>query len=300
MIFLFLSKILVDRKGVTDVIVRNMVLDSLIVRLAINGKSIPPQTANDIERLIKKLRKPKPDSNTEVSRAIDNNIMATVKYFDPSIAMNLNLAQLATIVCVELKSSQTQTLKRLIDFARSNQRFANELHFFLRSTLLSIEDRAPLEMWTDLLKLLLENARANPNVSCDTIYFVLYLLAKETDGHKQLELLRGLTTFATMKENVPLILNTYRSLAASSASKGALKLLSVDLHMRLWLAENRTYQFLHKVLITDEENMTAVYKWEMNIAKSNAIKEICLRKYMSRLFEFSVRNLFNKIVVFCD
>lgn len=105
---------------------------------------------------------------------------------------------------------------------------------------------------------------------------MLYLLAKESDGLKQLELLRGLTTFATTKENIPLILNTYRSL--SSSPKAVLKTLAIDLHTRLWLVENRTYQFLHSVLLADDKKFSDSDKWEMNIAKAYAIKEICTHK----------------------
>lgn len=265
------------QKRVGNLIIRNMILDSLIIRLAMNGKSLPVQASSDIERLIKLFRKMNNDAKSVSSPKMgDNKSMKSVKYLHPMIVMNLNLVRLSRNLCAELINSKTDTLKRLIDFVHTNYQFADEMHFFLRSILLSIDNQSPSELWMDLLKQLLASAGANPDISCDTIYFMLYLLAKETEGPKQLELLRGLTTLATTKENVPLILNTYRSL--SSSPRAVLKTVAVDLHTRLWLAENRTYQFLHNVLIVDDEKLAASYKWEMNIAKAFAIKEICSHK----------------------
>lgn len=256
-----------------------MILDSLIIRLAINGKSLPSQVFADIERLIKQIRKLKTNSeHFDESKIMENTFIKNLKYFHPTIAMNIDFARLTTKLCIELKSSNTDTLKHIIQYAQLNRKLADHMHFLLRSTLLSVdENQAPLEMWIDLLKLLLACVDTKSNVSGDTIYFILYLLAKETDGQKQIELLRGLPKFATAKENIPLILNTYRSL--STSSKSVLKIQSVDLYTRLWLVENRVYQFLHKVLIADDEaKLTPEYRWQMNIVKAHAIKEICLHK----------------------
>lgn len=255
-----------------------MILDSLIIRLAINGKSLPPQVSANIERLIKQVQKLKSNSeHFDDAKAAKNEFVKSLKYFHPAIAMNANFARLSAKLCSELKSSHTDTLKRIVEYAQMNRELADQMHFFLRATLLSVESHAPHELWMNILKLLLASVDTKANVSGDTIYFMLYLLAKETNGQKQIELLRGLTKFATTKENIPLILNTYRSL--STSSKSVLKIQSVDLYTRLWLVENRVYQFLHKVLIADDESKFATaYRWEMNIVKAHAIKEICLHK----------------------
>lgn len=251
-----------------------MLLDSLIIQLAINGKNIRANVANDIEQLIKKLWKL--DSNTENTLDGCESISIETKYFHPTIAMNFNLVDLSRNLCDNSANVRTATVKRLIKFMNSNKHFTNQMHFLLRSLLLTSNGLASIEIWREILNLLLENVRINSNVSYDTIYFMLYLLAKETDGPKQIELLRGLTSFATAKENIPLILNTYRSLSLSSMP--VLRVLSVDLHTRLWLAESRTYQFLHKVLIADGVQLSKTSKWEMNVVKANAIKTICSEK----------------------
>lgn len=261
-----------------NLILRNMILDSLIVRLAINGKNLPPLVAGNIERLIKQVQKIKPNpEHIATARANADELGESLKYFHPTIAMNSNFAGLASRLCADLKSSNTETLKRIVMHAQTNRELADQMHFFLRATLMSVGDHAPHELWMNLLKLLLASVDTKSTVSGDTIYFMLYLLAKETNGQKQIELLRGLTKFAAAKENIPLILNTYRSL--STSSKSILKIQSVDLYTRLWLVENRVYQFLHKVLIADDETKFAnAYRWEMNIVKAHSIKTICFHK----------------------
>lgn len=209
-------------------------------------------------------------TNRNEKKSITN---LSILYFHPLIAMNFNLVRLSS----ELSSAdQTKSLRRLISFVNSNKDFANEMHFFLRSILLSIEDLASLHVWSDILNQLMASAKDDSSIAGDMIYFMLYLLAKETEGQKQMELLRGLTSFAAFKENIPLILNTYRSL--SSSSSVVLQIISIDLYTQLWLAENRTYQFLHKMLITDDEKLSVTDKWEIHVIKANAIKKICIQK----------------------
>lgn len=253
-----------------------MILDSLIVRLAINGKHIRAQVAADIERLIHQLRIPYAGAKT--SNAPIKNGRGYIQYSHPSIAMNFNLVQLSVEICNELTTAETRTLKRLINVVSTttNEEITDETHFLLRSILLSMKQSGQPDMWSEILHLLLASTKENADISCDTMYFMLYLLAEETDGRKQMELLRGLTSFTAVKENIPLILNTYRSL--SSSTSVALRILAVDLHTQLWLAENRTYQFLYNALIADGGKLSTAEKWEMNVVKANAIKRICSKK----------------------
>lgn len=249
----------------------------MIVRLAINGKQIPAQAVNDIQRLIKRLLINTESNISGNPNKNGNESIRNVQYFHPSIAMNFNLVKLSETLSIELKSENTTILERFINFVSLNKEFANQMHFMLRSILLSMRNVGSLEIWSETLKQLVANAEANVNISGDTIYFMLHLLANETDGRKQMELLRGLTKFANIKENIPMILNTYRLLSSSSSI--ILRMLSVELHTQLWLAETRTYQFLHKILISDDDDeLSTVHKWEMDVVKANAIKQICAQK----------------------
>lgn len=255
-----------------------MVLDSLIIRFAINGKSVQAHVTADIERMIKRIQKKILEmKNASSPSKTSHKSIGNTYYFHPMIVMNFNLVRLSMELCIDPSNPRTKTLERIIKFVKSNKDFATEMHFFLRAVLLSIEGMQSFNnMWLKICNQLLTCAKENTNISSDTIYFILHLLTKETEGQKQIELLRGLTSFAEIKDNMPLILNTYRSL--SSAYSGVLRILSVNLHTRLWLSESRTYQFLHKVLIADEENLSKSERWEMNVAKADAIKTICSSK----------------------
>lgn len=264
-------QILLKQQYNGNVIVRNMVLDILIIRLAINGKDIPARVTSDLEFLIKQLKEPRDSSNRE-GRCSG---VRRVQYYHPRIAMNFNLVRLSTDLCSKSADPQVETLNRLIQCVKSNRQLAIEMHYFLRSIILGTESVSH-ELWLNILSQLMANAADDANISCNSIYFVLYLLAKEMDARKQMELLRGLTSFASVKENIPLILNTYRCL--SSSSSPVLRTLAVDLHTHLWSSESRTYQFLHKILIAHDEHLSVADKWELNIAKASAIKEICTQK----------------------
>lgn len=264
-----------QHKEIGNRIIRNMILDCLIIRLAINGKNIPAPLSQDIERLIKRLQNRKTNHNYVDVESIS---IHNIQYMHPLIAINYNVAQLSTKLCAELCLDivHTKHLTHFINFVKANKEFAIEMHIFLRSILLSIENLVLLGVWIDILELLLASVKENSNLASGTIYFMLYLLAKEVDGRKQMELLRGLTSFSGVKENIPLILNTYRSLSSSTSTE--LQIISIDLHTRLWFTENRTYQFLHKILITEDDKLSVPNKWEMNVVKAYTIKKICEQK----------------------
>lgn len=247
-----------------------MILDALILRLAINGKSLPPKTVSEMNRLIKFISKQK----TEFIPTKNASNSKDFLYFHPTIAFNWSLAKLSSELCEELSKDETKILNHLLCITKTNQAFSEELHLFLRGLILC--EKIHFDHWLLILNQLFASVRSNSDISNDTIYFVLYYLAKETDGKKQLELLRGLTAFASVKQNIPLIMNTYRSLSTSNSI--ALRCLAIDLYTRLWHVESRTYQFLQKLLIGEEAPLPKVYQWEMNIAKAGAIRDICSEK----------------------
>lgn len=244
-----------------------MILDVLILRLAINGRNIPAKVLIELNRLIKVLSKQTFDYTPSKPVDISNEVL----YFHSTAAYNWNLVQTSSKLCDELSKNNLKSLNQLMTVIESHQTFSIDFHSFLRAVLLS--EKINFDLWLRILKQILKNAKSNPDISSDTIYYVLYVLAKESDGLRQLELLRGLTTFASVKENIPLLMNTYRSLSTSFSV--SLRCLAIDLHTRLWQVESRTYQFLQDILLTEEASLSKIDQWEMNISKANAIKVIC-------------------------
>lgn len=68
-----------------------------------------------------------------------------------------------------------------------------------------------------------------------------------------------------------MILNTIRNLCADNTT------FCMDLYLRLWRVESRTYPFLIKLLSLPFEEGNAK-KWEFEIAKTYTIREICYEK----------------------
>lgn len=272
------------------------------MRLAVGIKALPNDAVIDARNLINAL---KVENIAQHSPSKKNEqVGCKVRYFHPQIANNFGLVELTEELCSK-RLSVTALLAKVV----SNDSFCVAIQYVLRGLLLMEGvDFLSANEWRNILECLLKVARNHEDVSTDLLYFILYLIAKEEDGKKQLALLQAMTTFATVKvipftpfhdsketktiylmqrfcpqENVPLILNTYRALSTSTP---ALRTLSLNLHTRLWIAESRTYQYLHKML-TDaaaDASLSTKDAWEGNIAKALAVKEICSLKCVIDLF----------------
>lgn len=263
------------KKNAGNLILRNMVLDSLIVRFAINGKSLRGPVIKDFEYLIARIL----EQNALASKATLTHTGASsvesAALFHPNIVWHLNLVQLSVDICQSVDVNAT--LATTIATLEKSDKFALEMHLFIRAILLSSTQLGiSLDNWKILFDRLISMAKTSADISSDAIYMVLYYLAKEIDAHKQLELLRGLTSFAALKENIAMILNAYRSLTSSACV--SLRVLAIDLHTTLWMAESRTYRFLHDILTAGDGTLSKRDQWEMNVAKAKAIKEICTLK----------------------
>lgn len=67
-----------------------------------------------------------------------------------------------------------------------------------------------------------------------------------------------------------MILNTVRNLTTENGT------FCMDLYLRLWRIEPRTYPFLIKLLSTPQKDSSKL--WEFEIAKTHTIREICYEK----------------------
>lgn len=67
-----------------------------------------------------------------------------------------------------------------------------------------------------------------------------------------------------------MILNTIRNLTVDNTA------FCMDLYLRLWRVESRTYPFLIKLLSQPQKETSQ--RWEFEIAKTHTIREICYEK----------------------
>lgn len=177
-----------------NTIARHMILDAIVVRLATSPKMLSSEVITESEHLIHSIRKNVPKQ----MRSEEPSNKRCVKYFHPKIALNINLARLSNRLLThptDLSLPFLNNCNRILGI----ESFHSEMHWFLRALLLSdlnVDD----DLWCKVVNSILTSVKtANNHLSTDAIYFVLYLLAQETGGKRQLVLLRGLAQFATTK-----------------------------------------------------------------------------------------------------
>ncbi|KAG4067715.1 hypothetical protein HA402_005487 [Bradysia odoriphaga] len=247
-------------------VTRAMILDGLIVWIA-NFSLVPADGLHEIKELIDFIIKS--DGQVHLSmESADSDHPCNVQFHHPSVAIGYQLAMLSHRLDRDIHDGDWKYLKEFLDSVQepSQQRFGNQIQLFLRGIFLNdkLKTRHRLQIFEILLKLVKEDQ----DVATGLLLPVLFKLSREKEPIVQLELLRGLTQFAVVKENIPTILNTLNSMTT-----GVLRSLSLDLYLRLWKQENRTYPFLHKLLHSSKEKDKE--STELTIAKAFTIKEIC-------------------------
>ncbi|XP_016947118.1 focadhesin [Drosophila biarmipes] len=191
---------------------------------------------------------------------------AHMRNYHPDIAIAFDLANLVE----SFDASDNQDVFAFVDAlnVKANTAFCQRLHLFLRALFLS--KKPPVDCWFKIYEVILQIVKVNEGIAYDFLMTYIFKLAHENNPELQLELLRGLSSFAVSKDNVPMILNTIRNLSTENGT------FCVDLYLRLWRVEARTYPFLLKQIaqpLPDNDK-----RWELQIARTHAMREICQEK----------------------
>ncbi|XP_017040742.1 focadhesin [Drosophila ficusphila] len=191
---------------------------------------------------------------------------AHMRNYHPDIAIAFDLATLVE----SFDASDNQDVFAFVDAlnVKANTAFCQRLHLFLRALFLS--KKPPVDCWFKIYEVILQIVKVNEGIAYDFLMTYIFKLAHESNPELQLELLRGLASFAVSKDNVPMILNTIRNLSTENGT------FCVDLYLRLWRVETRTYPFLMKQIaqpLPDNDK-----RWELQIARTHAMREICQEK----------------------
>lgn len=267
-------KLLINNDYSGNIVTRYMIFDALTTRCAIDGKQLSAAAMKNIESIMKQINQ---SNSSDLASPANQQHKAfrRVLHYHPMVAINLNLVRLSYLMSDDSSSFHLKSIKSIANFAQHSQPYSNVLNQFLRAILLSSEQKPKFsDKWHDILQLIVGRAAVDKDFASNTIYFILSCLTKEKDGKRQKSLLYGLASFASVNENVPLILNTYKALSTSQSLP--LQLLAIELHTRLWKVENRTYQILHKC-VTEEYSPSSKKssRCEISIAKAHAIRQIC-------------------------
>lgn len=206
-----------------NAITLNMLVDGLICWLA-NPSFIGADGLSDAQTIVQHITSGQYQTTGKVT------LPSKVKYFHPDFAFGYDLAVLSE----ELTDNSDDG--RVEDFVESLNKpaqleFCDKINLFIRALFLwnsTLSDK----VYVSLIEILCRIVRRNETVAIDFILPWLYKLSSLHGAVVQLELLRGLTNFAVVKENIPIILNTLKSI-----STGSLKPLAMDLYLRLWKCE---------------------------------------------------------------
>ncbi|XP_065077214.1 focadhesin [Ochlerotatus camptorhynchus] len=147
-----------------------------------------------------------------------------------------------------------------------NVRFSEKIDLVIRGLFYMKE--LPYEDWRKVFDQLVMCSRSSEERCSRILTPILFSLANDTNPHKRLYLLRSLASMGA-KDHV---LGVLKALA-----KDVDRATSLDLYLRLWKAEPRTYPFLYDVL-KDTSRRAKEDPWETTLARTYTIREVCLIK----------------------
>ncbi|CRL03317.1 CLUMA_CG016502, isoform A [Clunio marinus] len=228
-------------------IILNMILDGLIQVLAY--PSFSKGNLNSVEHLVNFINNNKVNSNIRTSMATSEIIYSS---FDLLNARDISFM---------LESKENFNFRSIT--TEEEKIFWTRNHLVLRG--LFFDDSIGSNTWTLILINLVNIAKDDDKLKSSIIMPLLFKLSSSTNPQIKIQILKNIAQLGATTE----IFNTFKALSA----KGIYRSISIDLHLRLWRAEPRTYPFLHKALA--EKSKTDEHDSDLEIVRAAAINEIC-------------------------
>jgi hypothetical protein len=236
-----------------NVVILHMVLDGLIQALAY--PSFMGKEMQAVEKLVNFIRSRK---YLEQQQAI----VKTANRVEATLLMDQSLSN-AHEICAILESSPSFQLTTIAHENEKSFWLRNQLvlrGFFHATSLGNVEQ----SQWHITLTTLVQLSKAHDELKSSLVMPLLFRLAESFDPRIKVAILQNLIELGASNE----IFTTVKAL-----SGGMLRSMSIDLFLRLWKVEPRTYPFLHKTLVEkselDREDTC------LDIARAAAIKEVC-------------------------
>lgn len=241
-----------------------MALDGVIQWMSQTG-FIPADGLALSDEIIKTITTSK-DSEAIDKTSTDEILETSSRYLHPEISLAVDIAQL-----IESFDTDNDNIVAFVDClsVKTKPAFCQKINLFLRSIFLSTEPS--VDCWYKIYEIILSIIRTNEFLAFDFLMTYLFKLGKVTDPEVILELFRGLPNFAVSKDNVAMILNTLKSM-----KNGKNTPFLIDLYLKLWKIEGRTYPFLVKMIA--EPFKVQDKMWDHQVAKNYVIREICYEK----------------------
>lgn len=172
----------------------NMCLDGIIQWMSqtafipADGLTMAHQIVRKILDVVKGTAKTKPTHTKDFEPV-------GLRYLHPDIALAFDLAKL-------VESFDDSELKDVFTFVdvlnvKQNTMFCQRLHLFLRALFLSREPS--VDCWFKIYEVILDIIKVNKDIAYDFLMTYIFKLAGEHNPELQMELLRGLPSFAVAK-----------------------------------------------------------------------------------------------------
>ena len=240
-----LTVLIVD-KELGHPVIRQMILDGLIQITAY--PSFEAGRMRNLEQLMNAIQNQTPKF-----------IADTSKFNSNYVKMNHDLLN-ARDVSIILETNEKLRFQNLTTEAEKFFWSRNQLvlrGFFHMETM-------DIDNWNVGFKNLIEISKSDDELKSSLVMPLLFKLSTSTNPIIKLSVLQNMIRLGATTD----IFSTIKAL-----TKGLIRSMSIDLHLRLWKEEPRTYPFLLKVIV--EMSATDPDDKGLEIVRASAIKEIC-------------------------
>jgi Protein of unknown function (DUF3730) len=231
---------LVVKKQLGHEVIRNMILDGLIQVLAY--PSFAKGKLSAVERIMNFIRNEKTATVGETE-----NFTSSVLKMSPEL-------ENARDVSIMLEKNDVKLSK---DLTTGEKFFWTRNYVVLRGFLHGDFPNFPIET-------LIEISKSNDAMKSSLVMPLLFKLSSTSNPRTKLSILHNMIQLGATTE----IFSTIKALSTS-----LIRSMSIDLHLRLWKIEPRTYPFLHKALV--EKSAKDAGDYRLDIVRASAIREIC-------------------------
>lgn len=236
-----LQVIIIDKKYYHPVIIK-MIFDGLIQVIA-----FPSFALNDVKHVEKLINYIRSINDLEEFPKRQKFI-----HYNPDIAIAYDLCNFLSTKNFSFKAFSTE-YERM--FWKRNQLV---LRGFIHSNILNYDQ------WEIVLNNLIEISKTDDELKNSLVMPLLFKMTESSNPKVKISILQNLSKLGASTE----VFSTIKAL-----SQGMLRSMAIDLHLRLWKIEPRTYPFLYKVL--NEKSLRDDEDLHLNIIRASAVKEIC-------------------------
>lgn len=248
-----LKFLLIEQKCGNEIMCQ-MILDGIIQVLAY--PSFENGNLDNADLLLNYIENKDWKSNS--SSAIDSS-----QYSSKFLEFNLDLKN-AYDICLLIESTNGKCINVPAKFNYADKTFWTRNQLLLRGMFHSYgSDIVP---WRNILLKLISISMSNEILKSSLIMPLLFKLANDVNPRIKLEILQKMIKLGAKDE----VFNTIKALTVKG---GLITSMSIDLHLRLWKVEPRTYPYLHRVLL--EKSSKDDIEKELDIVKAAAIRDIC-------------------------